>query len=52
MTLFLIIIGFVGGYAASIYTWAWIRTTFTGVETEIASLKARLASLTGAVKAL
>ena len=46
------IIGFAAGYAASIYTWAWVRVTFTGVEAEIASLKARLATLTGAVKSL
>lgn len=47
---FLIILGFVGGYAASIYTWPWIRTTVLGVEAEIGILRARLNSLIGGQK--
>lgn len=35
----------VGGYAASVYTWPWIRTKFTGVEAEISSLIAKVEAL-------
>lgn len=34
-----------GGYAASVYTWPWIRTTFTGVEAEVSGLIAKVEAL-------
>lgn len=47
MEIFLMVAAFTGGYVASVYTWAWVRTTFLGVEGEIVVLRNRLASLTG-----
>lgn len=47
MTVFLMVLAFAGGYAASIYTWVWIRTTFIGVEAEIVLVRARLMTLIG-----
>ena len=36
---------FAAGYAASIYTWAWLRTKIQGAQSEITALEARLNSL-------
>jgi hypothetical protein len=33
------------GYAGSVYSWPWLRTTVTGVEAEVAKLKARITAL-------
>lgn len=49
---FLVILGFAGGYVASIYTWPWIRTTVLGVEAEIGILRTRLNSLITGLKSL
>lgn len=43
------IILFAAGYTASIYTWQWLRTKFTGIQTEVASLEARAAALKAAL---
>ena len=44
------IILFVAGYAASIYTWSYVRTAFTGAQTEVAKLEARAAALKASLK--
>ena len=33
------------GYVGSIYSWPYIRTAVTGVEAEVANLKARITAL-------
>lgn len=38
-----------GGYAASIYTWPWLRTKLQGAQAEITALEARAASLKAAL---
>ena len=40
---------FAAGYAASIYTWAWLRTQIQGAQAEITALEARAAALKVAV---
>jgi hypothetical protein len=40
---------FVGGYVASIYTWQWVRTKWSGIETEIIKLEARAQALKEAI---
>ena len=42
----LVILAAVGGYVASVFTWPALRTKVLGVEAEVASLKARVTSLT------
>ncbi len=51
MTTFLMILAFAGGYAASIYTWPWLRTAIVGTEAEIASLRARASTLAASIRA-
>ena len=34
-----------GGYAASIYTWPWLRTKLQGAQAEITALEARATAL-------
>ena len=36
MEIVLLIIGFASGYAASIYTWPWIRDTWTSLRSPFA----------------
>ena len=50
MFAFLDIFLFVAGYAASIYTWPWLRTKIQGAQGEIAALEARAAALKAALK--
>ncbi len=38
-----------GGYAASIYTWPWLRTKVQGVEAEVKALTARADALKAAL---
>ena len=40
---------FAAGYAASIYTWPWLRTQIQGAQSEIAALEARVTALKAAV---
>jgi hypothetical protein len=40
---------FVAGYAASIYSWPWIKLWVNGAQTEIARLEARTAALKAAL---
>lgn len=44
-----LLIGVAGGYAASIYTWPWIRTKINGVREEIAVLEERARALRGKI---
>lgn len=43
------IVLFAAGYVASIYTWQWVRTKWSGAQTEIAKLEARAAALKEAI---
>ena len=36
---------FAAGYAASCYTWAWLRTKVQGAQSEITALEARATAL-------
>ena len=36
---------FAGGYAASIFTWPWIKVQVNGIEAEIDAFKAKIAAL-------
>ncbi len=36
---------FAAGYAASCYTWAWVRTKIQGAQSEITALETRAAAL-------
>jgi len=36
---------FAAGYAASIYTWPWLRTQVQGAQSEVTALEARVAAL-------
>jgi hypothetical protein len=38
-------LAFAGGYAASIWTWPWVKSAILGIENEAASLKAEIAKL-------
>jgi hypothetical protein len=49
MEFILDIIVFAAGYAASIYTWQWVRTKWSGAQAEIAKIEARAAALKEAV---
>lgn len=46
MTVFLMICAFIGGYAASIYTWQTVKMAFISVESEIKKLEDRIRKLT------
>ncbi len=39
------VIAFAGGYAASIYSWEWLKTKVVGVETAIRSLEDKIKAL-------
>jgi len=49
MDIFFTSLAFAGGYAASIYTWPWIRAKVTGARAEIANLEAKAAALKAAL---
>lgn len=52
MTTFLpYVLAAAGGYVASVFTWPAIRTVVVGVETEVASLRARAAAISAAARA-
>ena len=38
-------LAFAGGYAASIYSWDWLKVKFVGVETAIRSLEDKIKAL-------
>jgi hypothetical protein len=42
-------IAFAGGYAASIYTWGWIKSAVLGIENEAVALKAEIDKLKGQI---
>jgi hypothetical protein len=43
---------FAGGYAASIYSWPWVRTQATGISAEAAQLRQRAAILEARIRGL
>lgn len=43
---------FAGGYTASVYSWPLIKVWVNGVTVEVASLRAKAASLEARIKAL
>jgi hypothetical protein len=50
LELFILVAGFAGGYAASVYSWPWIRANTTGAGVEIARLRARAKALEDQIK--
>lgn len=52
MELFLIVTAFAGGYAASIYSWPWIRLQANGLSDEAVSLRAKAAQLENKIRGL
>lgn len=51
MTFSLVIAAFIGGYAASIYTWPKVKVLVNGAQYEAAALKAKADAIIKAVKA-
>jgi hypothetical protein len=41
---------FAAGYAASIFTWPWIRKKFLGADAEIQRLSARIGRIMNAIR--
>ena len=50
LELFILVAGFAGGYAASVYSWPWIRASATGAGAEISRLRARATALEDTIK--
>jgi hypothetical protein len=50
LELFILAAGFAGGYAASVYSWPWIRGRATGASAEISRLRARAKALEDTIK--
>jgi hypothetical protein len=50
LELFILIAGFAGGYAASVYSWPWIRERAIGAAAEISRLRARAKALEDTIK--
>jgi hypothetical protein len=50
LELFILTVGFAAGYAASVYSWPWIRASATGASAEISRLRARAKVLEDLIK--
>jgi hypothetical protein len=50
LELFILVAGFAGGYAASVYSWPWIRANAIGASAEINQLRARAKALEDLIK--
>jgi hypothetical protein len=50
LELFILAAGFAGGYAASVYSWSWIRSHAIGAGAEISRLRARAKALEDSIK--
>jgi hypothetical protein len=50
LELFILAAGFAGGYAASVYSWPWIRANAIGAAAEINQLRARAKVLEDSLK--
>jgi hypothetical protein len=50
LELFILAAGFAGGYAASVYSWPWIRASALGASAEISRLRARAKALEDSLK--
>jgi hypothetical protein len=50
LELFILVAGFAGGYAGSVYSWPWIRAQAIGASAEIATLRARAKALEDQIK--
>jgi hypothetical protein len=46
------IVVFAAGYAASVYSWPWLRTHATGIAAEASSLRQRAAALENKLRGL
>jgi hypothetical protein len=46
------IVLFAAGYAASVYTWPWLRTKIQGAQAEITALEARVTALKTTITSL
>jgi hypothetical protein len=52
MTTSIALISFAAGYAASIYSWPWVRTQATGIAAEATKLRERAAALEAKIRGL
>jgi hypothetical protein len=50
LELFILAAGFAGGYAASVFSWPWIRSCAIGASAEIGRLRARAKALEDSIK--
>jgi hypothetical protein len=50
LELLLLAAAFAGGYAASVWSWPWIRAGAIGTAAEIAQLRARAKALENSIK--
>jgi hypothetical protein len=50
LELFILAAGFAGGYAASVFSWPWIRASTIGASAEIGRLRARAKALEDSIK--
>lgn len=50
LELFILTAGFAGGYAASVFSWPWIRERAIAASAEIARLRARVNALKDSIK--
>lgn len=48
--LFILAIGFAGGYAASVYSWPWIRLQANGLSAEAINLRTKAAQLENKIR--
>jgi hypothetical protein len=49
---FVLTVIFAAGYAASIYSWPWVRTQAVGISAETANLRQRAAVLENRIKGI
>jgi hypothetical protein len=52
MTTFIALISFTAGYAASVFSWPWVRTQAKGISAEAADLRQRAAILEARLRGL
>jgi hypothetical protein len=50
LELFILAVGFAGGYAVSVVSWPWVRARAIGAAAEIDRLRARAKALEDAIK--
>jgi hypothetical protein len=52
LDVFVLTVIFAAGYAASIYSWPWLRTQAIGIAAETANLRQRAAALEAKIRGL